>query len=79
MGALHRLLPAFVEAGLKGLEVYRPRGTPRHIRKLERAAEAAGLLLSGGSDWHDPEQGYPLGSFYVTQEEVGELIEAGGI
>ncbi len=79
MGALHRLLPAFVEAGLRGLEVYRPRGTPRHIRKLERAAEAAGLLLSGGSDWHDPEHGYPLGSFYVTQEEVGELIEAGGI
>ena len=79
MDALHRLLPAFMGAGLKGLEVYRPRGTPRHITKLERAAKAAGLLLSGGSDWHGPEQGIPLGSFHVTEEEVGELIEAGGV
>ena len=79
MDALHRLLPVFIEAGLRGLEVYRPRATPRHVRKLERAAKAAGLLLTGGSDWHDPERGYPLGSFYVTEEEVGELIEEGGV
>ena len=79
MDALHPLLPMFIEAGLRGLEVYRPRSTPRHIRKLERVAEAAGLLPTGGSDWHDPERGYPLGSFYVTEDEVGGLIEAGGI
>ena len=72
------LLPAFIEAGLKGLEVYRPRATPRHIRKLERVAKGAGLIVTGGSDWHDPERGYPLGSFFVTEEDVGELIEAGG-
>ena len=78
MHALHRLLPAFIEAGLKGLEVYRPRATPRHIRKLERTAEGGGLLTTGGSDWHDPERGYPLGSFFVTEADVGELIEAGG-
>ena len=78
MDALHRLLPAFIEAGLKGLEVYRPRATPRHIRKLERVAKGAGLIVTGGSDWHDPERGYPLGSFFVTEEDVGELIEAGG-
>ncbi len=79
MDALQQLLPAFVGAGLKGLEVYRPRGTPPHIRKLERAAKAAGLLRTGGSDWHDPARGYPLGSFFVTEEDVGELLEAGGI
>jgi len=79
MSALTQLLPAFIGAGLKGMEVYRPRSTPGHIRKLERAAKAAGLLLTGGSDWHDPERGYPLGSFYVTEEEVGELIEEGGV
>ena len=78
MDALHRLLPVFIKAGLKGLEVYRPRATPRHIKKLERAAEADGLIMTGGSDWHDPERGYPLGSFFVTEEDVGELIEAGG-
>jgi len=78
MDALYRLLPAFIEAGLRGLEVYRPRATPRHLRKLERAAERDGLIMTGGSDWHDPERGYPLGSFFVTEEDVGELIEAGG-
>ena len=74
--AVYRLLPAFIGAGLKGLEVYRPRSTPRRVRKLERAAETAGLLMTGGSDWHDPERG-PLGSFFVTEEEVGGLIAAG--
>ena len=76
MDVLYRLLPVFMEAGLKGLEVYRPRSTPRHVGKLERAAETAGLLMTGGSDWHDPERD-PLGSFFVTEEQVGRLIEAG--
>ena len=77
MDALHRLLPGFIEAGLRGLEVYRPRSTPRHVRKLERLAGTAGLLMTGGSDWHDPERD-SLGSFCVTEEQVGKLIEAGG-
>ena len=79
MEALHRLLPVFIEAGLEGLEVYRPRLTPRHIRKLERAAEGDGLIMTGGSDWHDPDRWDPLGSFFVTEEDVRELIEAGGL
>lgn len=79
MDALKRLLPAFVSAGLKGLEVYRPRSTAAHIRKLERVAKSAGLLVTGGSDWHNPERGQTLGSFYVTEEDVGELLEAGGL
>jgi hypothetical protein len=79
MDAVQQLLPAFIEAGLKGLEVYRPRSTPRRIGKLERIAKEAGLFPTGGSDWHDAERGNPLGSFYVTGDEVEELIEAGGI
>ena len=79
MDALHRCLPAFIQSGLKGLEVYRPRGTPGHTRKLERAAKKAGLLMTGGSDWHDPDRGYGLGSFYVTEDDVGGLLEAGGM
>lgn len=75
MDALPLLLPAFMGAGLKGLEVYRPRSTPRHVKKLERVAETAGLLMTGGSDWHDPERDL-LGSFFVTEEQVGRLIEA---
>ncbi len=76
--ALMRLLPTFIGAGLEGLEVYRPHSTAAHIRKLERVATSAGLLMTGGSDWHDPDRGHALGSFFVTEEEVGELIGAGG-
>ena len=77
MDSLHRLLPTFIGVGLRGLEVYRPRSTPRHVRKLEQVARTAGLLMTGGSDWHDPERD-SLGSFCVTEEQVGKLIEAGG-
>jgi len=77
--ALTRLLPMFIGAGLKGLEVYRPRATADHIRKLERAAKAADILMTGGSDWHDGERGHALGTFFVTEEDVGELLEAGGM
>ena len=79
MDALHRLLPAFIKAGLKGLETYRPRSTPRHTRKLEQVAKSAGLLVTGGSDWHDRERGSPLGSFFVTEEDVEALLEMGGM
>jgi len=79
MHSLTQLLPKFIGAGLKGLEVYRPRSTAGHIRKLERAAKAAGLLMTGGSDWHDGERGHTLGTFFVTENDVGELLEAGGM
>jgi predicted metal-dependent phosphoesterase TrpH len=78
MDALHRLLPAFKEAGLQGLEVYRPRSSPRQVKALRQAATTAGLLVTGGSDWHDAERD-PLGAFFVTEDEVGGLIEAGEI
>ncbi len=76
--ALDRMLPVLIGAGLRGMEVYRPRSTASHIRKLERAAEAGGLLMTGGSDWHVGERGLTLGTFFVTEEEVGGLLEVGG-
>ncbi len=77
MDALTRLLPAFIGAGLKGMEVYRPRSSPGRIRKLEQVAKSAGLLVTGGSDWHDGERGHALGTFFVTEEEVRGLLTAG--
>jgi predicted metal-dependent phosphoesterase TrpH len=74
----HDLLPGLVEAGLAGIEVYRPRMLPDRLLKLERGARNAGLLLSGGSDWHGPAGG-PLGEFRVRGSEVAALLEAGGI
>jgi predicted metal-dependent phosphoesterase TrpH len=77
--ARSRLLPDFVAAGLRGLEVYRPRSRPDHIVGLEQAARASELLMTGGSDWHTPDGGSALGDFFVTEDEVAGLLEAGGM
>lgn len=72
------VLPNLLEAGLRGLEVYRPRTPPDKVMRLEREARARGLAMSGGSDWHGPDSG-ELGEFWVTGEEVAALLEEGGI
>lgn len=75
---LDGLLPRLVRAGLRGLEVYRPRTPPARIQLLEGYARSAGLLVTGGSDWHGPEGG-PLGEFRVSSGEVERFLEAGGL
>ncbi len=76
---VENLLPRLVQAGLRGLEVYRPRHPPRYTLRLEGLCRAWKLLISGGSDWHYPDRGLELGDFYVTSEEVAGLLEEGGI
>jgi len=78
-GLVESLLPRLVQAGLRGLEVYRPRHAPRYTLRLEGLCRAWKLLISGGSDWHYPDRGLELGDFYVTAEEVAALLEEGGI
>lgn len=79
MDLLEGLLPRFARSGLRGLEVYRPKNPPDLVLRLERAARAHGLLLTGGSDWHGPEGGQELGEFFVSADEVAGLLEAGGL
>lgn len=73
------LLPGLLEAGLKGLEVYRPRTRRAQVLRLESVCTSAGLLMSGGSDWHSPDGGSALGDFHVTADEVEGLLEVGGM
>ncbi len=73
------LLPRLAQAGLRGLEAYRPRHDPRYILRLEGLCRAWKLLLSGGSDWHGSERGIELGDFYVSSDEVAALLEEGGM
>jgi predicted metal-dependent phosphoesterase TrpH len=73
------LIPRLVQAGLRGLEVYRPRHAPRYTLRLEGLCRAWKLLISGGSDWHGPDRGQGLGDFFVTAEEVAALLEEGGM
>jgi predicted metal-dependent phosphoesterase TrpH len=73
------LLPGLVRAGLRGLEVYRPRVDVEQMGRLERTARSAGLVVTGGSDWHTPDAGFGLGDFHVTGDELARFLEEGGM
>jgi predicted metal-dependent phosphoesterase TrpH len=73
------LLPELLRAGLRGLEVYRPRHGRAEVLRYENICRSSSLLMSGGSDWHSPEGGSALGDFFVTGDEVAGLLSIGGI
>lgn len=73
------LLPGLVRAGLRGLEVYRPSHSRSDVVRLEGICRSTGLVMSGGSDWHTPDAGVPLGTFHVSGDEVEKLLAAGGM
>ena len=73
-----RHFPALAEQGLGGIEVLRPALDPHVSVELEQAARGAGLVVTGGSDWH----GAPrpaLGSWFVTERHVGAFLERLGV
>jgi len=65
MEVLDDLLPALVEAGLRGLEAYRPGWPPRRTRQVAARARAHGLVVTGGSDFHGPDRNGKMGEFWV--------------
>jgi hypothetical protein len=71
---LDPLLPSLVGAGLRGIEAYRPGHSPRRTRRILDRAAQAGLVVSGGSDWHDPERNHALGVFHVLERQVEGLL-----
>ena len=74
---LDPLLPELVRAGLRGLEAYRPLSGADQVRRIERIARSAGLLVTGGSDWHSPDRNPPLGDFHVPSGTLDPLMEEG--
>lgn len=72
---LGELLPDLVEAGLQGLEVHRPEARPSRVRRLAKAARNAGLVATGGSDWHNPDRSPRLGHFWVGQGKIEPFVE----
>lgn len=76
---LDDLLPLLVDAGLEGLEAYRPNHAPYQVKDLMNRARRYGLVATGGSDWHGPDRGRELGDFYVTADEVQDFLDRGGI
>jgi 3',5'-nucleoside bisphosphate phosphatase len=71
-------LPAFVDAGLDGIECYRPRVAHPESERIARIADDHNLYVTGGSDWHGEWQGR-LGEFAVGRDDVAEFLDAGGI
>ena len=64
--------------GLAGVEALRPSLDPHASVELEQAARAAGLVVTGGSDWHGAARP-ALGSWFVTERHVGAFLERLGI
>lgn len=75
---LDSLIPAFVDAGLDGVECYRPRLPDTDLQRLLRAARRHDLLATGGSDWHGDWHA-DLGTFHLGPAELGPFLERGGV
>lgn len=50
---VEKIFPEFMEAGVRGLEVYYPGHTDHYIKILKNMAGQHGLSITGGSDCHD--------------------------
>ena len=74
---VQKLLPEFLDenrVNIDGLEVYYPGHTDEQKQWLAQLAEKRGLLVTGGSDFHDPTL-RPLGAGGMTREETEKFLE----
>ena len=64
-GNIEGMVRKMAEAGLMGLEVYHPGHTPSQQDRLTALCRELGLIKTGGSDYHGPEQDqhHPLNHF----------------
>lgn len=76
---LQGLCGRLVDAGLLGLELYRPSMPNRIARRIREAASHHGLLVTGGSDWHNPDRNDPLGAFWVTSAQLADFRSEVGL
>ena len=74
MPLLGGALREFVEAGLDGLECYRPRVEPSDLNRLLNKARQHDLLVTGGSDWHGHWHG-DLGTFHLDPDVLGDFLD----
>jgi len=74
------LIPRFVAAGMKGLEVYYPNCMSNVIEFYERIAKKNGLIATGGSDAHGKAKSYTyVGKSFVPMEIVEQLRDISNI
>ncbi len=75
---LEDLLPTLREAGLVGMEVYYGTYRPDTVQRLGQLAARFDLVPAGGSDYHGPDHGAPLGSTGLPRTNVERLRRASG-
>jgi hypothetical protein len=64
------------DAGLDGVEAYRPALSGNEQLYVEKAAEHFGLFVTGGSDWHGRDNEPPLGAFSVNGRQMVGFLRA---
>lgn len=74
-------LKRWMDAGLMGMEVYHPSHLPDQLEKWAQIAAENRLLVTGGSDFHDPgdkhgEIGQMLAYWQHADEDMERLIAA---
>lgn len=65
--------------GLRGIEAWHPSHHPPTVRRYQALARRLGLIATGGSDFHTPARGAPLGELPVPASVLIELKHAAGI
>lgn len=71
---VEKILPEFLAAGVRGLEVHYPGHAPEHRTLLLGWAETHGLFITGGSDCHD-ETHRPPGVEGISEPEFNIFWE----
>ena len=74
------VIPGLVEAGLSALEVFHPDHSAADVRRYDDMARRAGLLATGGSDYHGPGSGRTggLGRVGLPPEAYRALVARRG-
>lgn len=78
MPLLGGALQEFVDAGLDGLECYRPRVSEADLNRLLNKARQHDLVVTGGSDWHGDWHGQ-LGSFHLNDDVLKGFLDRAGL
>jgi predicted metal-dependent phosphoesterase TrpH len=64
------LLKELKKVGLDGVEVYYPSHSPKAMKTLLKMAQDLGLLISGGSDFHDSERSGNKANDWVRKTNI---------
>jgi predicted metal-dependent phosphoesterase TrpH len=62
------------EAGLEGIEAWRPAITRGLANTIKKKASQHKLVLTGGSDWHYDGGWLDLGDFYVDKTRIADFL-----